>query len=512
MTLPPGWTSPLRTAPEVREADRRAIEDHGIAGIELMERAATGLADAVMRQVPYGLITVLCGKGNNGGDGLAAARILRTAGREVEILSTCDPGEWVGDPAEMLDRLGDGGPARFAGTIAGDPSCVVDCLLGTGASGPPRGEVAAAVAAITGERERGAVVIACDVPSGVDASTGEVAGAAVTADLTVTFHALKVGLKVRPGKDHSGRVELVEIGIPGEDGPWSHGLIGDWVVDGLAVRESGDDKFAAGVVIVVGGSPGLTGAPLLAASGAARGGAGYVTVALPGSLLSASDELPEVMGLALPESDGSHCEDGAGAIGDRSARAGAVVVGPGLGRSPDAVAFASAVVRAVSCPLVLDADGLNAFAGRAGDLTAVEVPLVLTPHEAELAALLGVERGEVSSHRLASVRSAAGLTGAVVVLKGDDTLIAEPGGDLLVSPGGAPALATAGSGDVLAGLTGALLSRGAEPVHAAAAAVRIHLESGRIAARHGAEGVIAGDIARLLPEARERLTGAVDGR
>jgi NAD(P)H-hydrate epimerase len=389
---------------------------------------------------------------------------------------------------------------------------VVDCLLGTGATGAPHGPVSEAVGLIANAAVKGAKVIACDVPTGVDASTGEVLGAAVTADLTVTFHCPKPGLWIGPGKELSGTVEVLDIGIPGDDGPWQVGLIEDSACAGLPERGPEGDKFAAGAVIVAGGSPGLTGAPILAGLGAARGGAGYVTVALPASLLQASDSIPEIMGLALAEADENHCAEGVAELVERAGRAGAVVLGPGLGRSESGAAFARGVAEAVQCPLVVDADAIHAFAEAQELLAARRAPTVVTPHSGEMASLLGRQRSTVEAGRLDSVRTASAMTGSVVVFKGDDTLVADPGGDVAVSRGGAPALATAGSGDVLGGLIGALLARGVEPLQAAAAAVRLHCEAGRIAGQQGSEGVLAGDIASALPHARAALTVGSGGR
>ena len=507
------WLDPLHSAAELREADRHAIEDLGIPGLTLMEAAATALVTAVEQTVPAGLIVVVCGKGNNGGDGLAAARILSGAGREVRVYSTCSPTDWTGDAAAMFNRLGP--EIEFSGLpseLPADATCLVDCVLGTGASGAARGAALEAIQLINSAAERGAKIVACDIPSGVDASTGEVRGAAVRADLTVSFHAMKPGQWVSPGKWFCGNVEVSDIGIPENDdrseARTPFGLIGPEVVAQLPIRAASGDKFAAGAVIVAGGSPGLTGAALLAGLGAARGGAGYVTLALPSSLLSASDQIPELMGLALPEDSGFHSASGADSV-VRRVRAGqtaaAVVVGPGLGRHPSAAAFGLAIAEAVDAPLVIDADGIRAFAGKASLIARRDGSTVITPHEGELAALMGCSRAEVSANRLSVSRRAACEFGCTIVLKGDDTLVCDAEGRVGVSGGESPALATAGTGDVLSGLVGALLSRGVEPWWAACSAVAIHAEAGKITASGRPEGVIASDVAQALPSARESL-------
>ena len=508
MTTLPDWLVPLPSAQAMREADRCAIEELGIPGLRLMESAAEALAEGVLEVAPDGRVLVVAGKGNNGGDGLATARLLRARGREVDVIASCPPDEWRGDSAEMLKQLLGDQPGQLS-DAGGKYSCVVDCLLGTGASGAPSGKVLDGINLINALGGEGSTVVSCDIPSGVDASTGEVQGAAVRADLAVTFHAMKPGLWIRPGKGFAGAVTVADIGIPNSvEAEASIGLINDSVVRSLPQRTESDDKFSVGSVTVVGGSPGLTGAPMLAALGAARAGAGYVTAALPKALLAASDAQLEVMGLGLADQDGSHCVEGVGEVASRSGVGRALVLGPGLGRSTQAQAAARAVVQQAEGPVVVDADGLSAFAQSPALLSKTDAELVLTPHVGEIGALLGRQREEIEEARLQSALELAALAKAVVVLKGDDTLVATPDGKVAVSEGNSPALATAGSGDVLSGVIGALLARGAEAFQAACAGVVIHLEAGRVAAGDGSEGVIAGDIAAALPAGRRRLETA----
>lgn len=384
---------------------------------------------------------------------------------------------------------------------------IVDALLGTGFAGEPREPVAGAIAAIDAA---GIPVVAADVPSGVDASTGEVASIAIRATATATFHAAKPGLWINPGKGHAGRVEVSEIGIP--DGAPAVkdvdvGLIGDDVLTRVPVRGADATKFSAGAVLVIGGSVGLTGAPCLAAEGAARAGAGYVKALVPASLHEIFEaKLTEVMTVGLTDDAGALIEAALDAAIERAERADAVVLGPGLGRDPRSLALARALAAGLGVPIVLDADGLNAHAGGLGELTARQAPTVLTPHAGELARLLEVESADVGARRLHHAREAARRSGAVVVLKGDDTLVVEPGGGVAVSRGGAPALATAGSGDVLAGVIGALLAKGLGPFAAAAAGVHAHVRAGRAAADDlgSADGVVAGDLPPRLPAALAR--------
>ncbi|MBX5470016.1 MAG: NAD(P)H-hydrate dehydratase [Thermoleophilaceae bacterium] len=506
MTLP-DWLDPLYEAAEMRACDAWAIEQRGVPSIDLMERAAAGLA-RVAAEVAAGRpgpVRIVIGKGNNGGDGLAAARLLREDGHEVDVLAVADPAELRGDALANLERLPGEPPRRLEqGSLEGS-AAIVDALLGTGFAGAPREPMASAIRAIN---DSGAPVVACDVPSGIDASSGERAGEAVRAEATATFHRSKVGLHVEPGKTHAGAVRVVEIGIPrGAPAPGAAGLIADRVAELVPGRSRAGTKFSSGTVVVAGGAAGLTGAPSMAAHGAMRAGAGYVQLAVPASTQMVFEiKLTESMTHALPEEGGAHVEEGAGRVVELARRAGAVVVGPGIGRSEGAFAFARAAARALEAPLVLDADGLNAHAGRLESLRERGAPTVLTPHAGELGRLLGRDSAEVEEHRLRCAREAAERSGAIVLLKGDDTIVAKPGGPVAISPGGSPALATAGTGDVLSGVIAALLARGVEPFAAVCAGVVAHARAGQAAAeRLGADHVVAGDVIDALPEAFARM-------
>jgi NAD(P)H-hydrate epimerase len=278
-------------------------------------------------------------------------------------------------------------------------------------------------------------------------------------------------------------------------------LISDRVLELYPRRSRSGSKFESGVVVVIGGSAGLTGAPTMAARSAARAGAGYVQVAVPAPVQPAVDlRLLEQMSRALPDDDGFHTPAGVSDAEEMAERAGAVVLGPGLGRAEGAQEFARGVAMAVEAPLLVDADGLNAHAGKLELFRERDAPTVLTPHEAELGRLLDVATEEVAAHRVASVREAAELSGAVVLLKGDDTIVARPGGPLAISPGGTPALATAGTGDVLSGMIGALLAKRMDPFEAAALGTLAHVLAARHAAeRVGEDHVMAGDVIEGLP-------------
>ncbi|HEY3959206.1 MAG TPA: NAD(P)H-hydrate dehydratase [Solirubrobacteraceae bacterium] len=505
----PDWLTPLPDAASMRAIDRWAIEERGVAGLDLMERAGAGVTRAVERVAPDGPVTVVCGKGNNGGDGLVVARLLRDAGREVTVVCVAPPEDFAGDARTNFDRLSGDRPVPLAEGVFAHAAVIVDGLLGTGFEGEPHGAVAEAIDAVN---RAGAPIVCVDVPSGVNASTGVVSGRAVRAVVTVTFHAAKPGLWIHPGKAHAGTVETIDIGIPrGAPAEADIGLIGPAVLDGLPRRGADSTKFSSGHVLVAGGSRGLTGAPRMAAYAAMRAGAGYVTACVPASLqtILASAGPPELMTRALPDEDGVLAADGVDGVLEAIKPSSALALGPGLGRGDGAFAFARRLARAADVAMVLDADGLNAHAGRLGELTARSAPTVLTPHAGELGRLLELDSDEIERERLRYARSAAEQAGAVLVLKGDDTLIADPSGRVAVSPGGSPALATAGSGDVLTGVIAALLSQGLDPFAAAAAGVWLHTAAGREAARRqgAAEGVIASDVIAALPAARAGKTG-----
>jgi hydroxyethylthiazole kinase-like uncharacterized protein yjeF len=493
------WLSPLYDAEGMRAVDRWAIEEMGAPSLELMEAAGRAVAEVVGELALDGPVRVVCGKGNNAGDGLVAARYLAEAGFEVEALLLWPAEELSGDAAANLERFpvehveGDLTP-RLA-----DSGAIVDAIFGTGFSGAPREPALGAIAAIDA---CGAPVIACDVASGVDASSGEVAGAAVEADFTVGFHAAKLGHRVAPGKWHTGELRVAPIGIPdGAPGDPMVGAIDASVLELAPPRTPRSTKFSSGQVTIAGGSRGLTGAVRMSSRAAIRAGAGYATVAVPADLEAIFEQgQPEVMSVGCPGGDGCLAPASAKSLLRAFERAAAGVFGPGLGRDPGSVELAREVLGAIEAPLVLDADGLNAFAGELDPIAARDAPTVLTPHAGELGRLLGRSAEEVSDHRLAAAREAARAAGAVVVLKGDDTVVTD-GERVAVNVLSAPALATAGTGDVLSGIVAALLARGLEPFAAACAAVLAHARAGReAAARVGAaESVIATDVINSIP-------------
>ncbi len=495
--------APLPDAASMRAADEAAIAE-GAGGGALMDRAARGLAEVVSRELPDGLLVVLCGKGNNGGDGYAVGQLLRTAAREVRVVAVAPVDDLAGDARGAADGLDGDPPLPFTLDVLAGADGVVDCLLGTGTSGAPRGAVGEAVRAV---RASGLTVVACDVPSGVDASTGAVADPdlVVPAVATATFAAAKPGLRIAPGKGCAGRVEVIDIGVGDGFAGATVRLGSGAVLAELPDRGTASTKFSAGHVLVVGGSRGLTGAVCLAAEAAARAGAGYVSALVPASLEQIFEiKLTEVMTRGLPDRDGVLQVAATEKVLEEAGRHdGALVLGGGLGRDEATRDMAIELAEECPLPLVLDADGLNAFAGQARWLRPRAAATILTPHAGELARLLGVESAAVEAERLEHVRAAASESGAVVVLKGDDTLVAAPDGRVVVSPGGSPGLATAGSGDVLAGVCGALLAAGLDPFTAATVGVQLHLRAGQLAAEHvgAARSVMASDVIGCLGHA-----------
>jgi len=496
----PDWLDPLYGAEQMRAIDRWAIEKRGIPSLDLMERAGAGLALTVDRLVPRGPIAVVCGKGNNGGDGFVAARLLDEFGRDVRVLRLAEQAEYRGDAAENLRRL-EGAHELFSPAALGDAAVIVDAIFGTGFDGEPRGLAEDAIEAIDA---LDVLVVSADIASGVDASTGEAADVSVRATQTATFAVAKPGHWIAPGKQQTGELRVIDIGIPsGAPVQADVGLLTARVHAVVPGRDAPGTKFTSGHVVVAGGSRGLTGAPCLTSEAAMRAGAGYVTALVPGSLeLVFETRLLEVMTRALPDEDGALIPGGVEAALEEIERAGALVLGPGLGRSESAFAFARELAASAGVALLLDADGLNAHAGSLDDLAARGAPTVLTPHAGELGRLLGRSSREIEAQRLRSAREAARRARAVVVLKGDDTIVVAPDGTAAVNDLGAPALATAGTGDVLSGVIGALLAKGLDPFAAACAGVRRHAAAGRVAAaEHGPDGVIASDVIAALPRA-----------
>jgi len=506
---PVAGCTPLFDAAAMRDADARASTAHAMPSILLMERAGLAAAQAILEAWSgAGAAVILVGPGNNGGDGLVVARHLLEAGWTVRVLAPGGGQPRTPDAATMTTVASTIG-IRIEPFDPGEPhpsgAVAVDALLGTGATGPPRDPVAGAVAWL---RAHPGPVVALDVPTGVESDTGRVAGDAVRAAVTVTFHGDMPGLRVEPGRGHAGRVLLADIGVPAfvrlAPAAW---LAGHPVAAAIPRKGADAEKYGAGAVLVVGGATGLTGAPALAARATLRAGAGLAVVGAPAAVQPLiAGELLEVMVTPLPDGGAGHLTaPGAEEALAQAARVGAVALGPGLGRADGTGDAVAALLAGLEKPLVLDADGLWHLDDAPERLRDRPAPTVITPHAGEAARLLGVERGAVEGDRLASAGELAERSGAVVVLKGAGTVVAAPGATPVVAEHGTSALATAGTGDVLTGVVATCLAKGMDPHPAAAAAVALHALAGELAGR--GDGTIASDVIEALPAARAAGAG-----
>lgn len=506
------------TAEAMRGVEDRAVAEEGLTLGGLMEHAGRSVAEHAARLAPEGAVRVVAGTGNNGGDGWVAARELWVAGREVAVIAPSEPSAPLA--AEAFRAAVDAGvpwtvPAEafdLARALEG-AALVVDALFGFGFHGAATGREAAAVIAAD---DADAPVLSVDVPSGVDASTGAVEGPAVHAAVTLTFTAPKTGLLIHPGAQHAGEVVVADIGIPRALADAASGVelwdLGD-LRAALPLPAPDAHKASLGRVLVVAGSTDYPGAAVLAARGALRSGAGYVVLAAPAAVRPVlQSHLTAEIVTALPDTpDGSLAAAARDAVLAMSARFDAVVLGPGLGRHAATADVVVSLVERLTLPLVLDADALNALA--AADvpslLGARRAPTVLTPHPAEAARLLGVSTGIVQSDRLVHAESLAG-DGRACLLKGARSAVAGTGRRSLVLPGN-PGMATAGTGDVLAGMTGTLLAQGLPPYEAATLAAHLHALAGDAAAAALTETCMtAEDLLDHLPSAMKEVLGRSD--
>jgi ADP-dependent NAD(P)H-hydrate dehydratase / NAD(P)H-hydrate epimerase len=499
----------LYTAEEMSRADKGA-QALGIPGGSLMERAGAEMARVALEAYAPGRALVVAGGGNNGGDGFVIARELHRAGVEVAVLATKD--EYKGDPGTNFEVLHDLG-ARFVGSdeLGAEldrADLVVDALLGTGFSGEVREKEARIIENMNGSP---APILAVDMPSGVDGATGEVHGVAVRADVTVCAHAAKVGCVISPGREHAGEVVAVDIGIPPEADvePSLVWTDADSLRGKIPRTAEPAHKYSAGALLVVAGSRHTTGAPQMVVRGAERTGCGIVFLATSESSAPAVDlELTEALVHGVPEDGEGYVTSAALAqILELSGRASALVVGPGMGTGDEGRRLVGGILREVDSPVLLDADAVTNVAGTDA-LAKRDAPTVITPHAGELGRLLDAGAKGVSARRLRSARSAAQEHGCCVLLKGSDTLVVEGGERVAVNSTGNVALATAGTGDVLSGVIGALLSRGMDAYEAARAGAWAHGRAAELwleGTGWPAESLIATDLLPYLPRAFSEL-------
>lgn len=469
------------TAAQMREIDRRTMEV-GIPGLVLMENAGHRVVEAMDRELgPLAAhhVVIVCGKGNNGGDGLVVARQLHTRfhPRRLDVILTADPAALQGDAAanlRMWRACGGAVTHEWTPELAG-ATLVVDALLGTGLAGPAGGAALDWIRRINSGFPH-ARVVAVDIPSGLPSDAGEPVGESARADLTVTFTALKIAHALPPNCDRMGKVVTGAIGTPAamlEQDPalWLHLIEPDRFRKFFAPRERGAHKGDFGHVLVIGGAEGKTGAAAMAGTAALRSGAGLVTVACANPAHPAL--IPELMTEPLPSAD---------SLAGVALRKSVVAIGPGLGASSATAALVQRALTSLSCPVVVDADGLNVLAAAPWPVGAAL--RVLTPHPGEMSRLTGLDTKEIQAHRIDVARALAMQRSAVVVLKGQRTVVAFADGRVWINPTGTPAMATGGSGDVLTGMLAGLLAQfPSDPEGAILAAVYLHGLAGELGAK-----------------------------
>ncbi|MBI3183042.1 MAG: NAD(P)H-hydrate dehydratase [Myxococcales bacterium] len=497
------------SAKEMRELDR-AAEEHGMPSSLLMENAGGALAEEALRLAePEGRFLVICGQGNNGGDGLVAARKLAAAGRAVHVELMVIPEALEGEPARNAKALKSSGvtvgpaPPELA---VGPGDVVVDALLGTGLNRAPEGKYAEAIGHISAWRAAGAKVLSADIPSGLQSDLGKPFAPCVRADATVAFAHLKLGEVLEPGASHCGQLRVADIGIPKAAAsvlkePQVHLLEESDASSRLPERRPEAHKGTFGHLLVVAGGWGKTGAAALAGLGGLRSGAGLVTVATrPEALVPVMAHAPELMGHELVAEGALGLSD-LNTLLEVAEGKEALVIGPGIPRGDETARLLGALLEEISIPCVLDADALNALAGNLELLNRAKAPLLLTPHPGEMGRLLGKSSAEIQEDRIAAARSLATSHHVVVVLKGARTLVAREDGTVFVNPTGNPGMATGGCGDVLSGMCGGLLAQGLPPEDAAVVSVYAHGLAGELAVRRtGMLGLIASDLLYGLGE------------
>ena len=506
----------VATAEVMRKLDQRAISEFGIPGMVLMENAARGIVSTLFRSfpdLPTSRVGILAGRGNNGGDGLAAARYLTNRGIPCRIFLFAAQEEVKGDAGANLEILKRMGVAvqevlnleEWEGqkALVGSADLLLDGIFGTGLKGPVEGFFREIIESVNSLKKP---VVAIDLPSGLDADSGQVLGACIQARITVTFGLAKRGLLVQPGAQAAGKVVVVDISLPR---PALEGeRIQDHLLEGadflpyLLPRNPDSHKGKFGHLLVLAGSPGKTGAAALVSQAALRVGTGLITLGVPESLNSILEEkVTEVMTEPLPETREKTLGLSAQQrIFELCSRKTALALGPGLSLNLETVRLVQQVVRKSPLPAVIDADGLSALVGKPEILRKNQKELILTPHPGEMARLAGISIEEVQKDRIEVARGFAKEYGVILVLKGSRSLIASPGGEVFINPTGNPGMASGGTGDVLTGMIGGLLAQGLPALEAAKLGVYLHGLAGDYAAfLKGERGIAATDLVELAP-------------
>lgn len=505
------------TAAEIRSIDEKAIEEYGIPSIALMENAgkeATNQIERIMGKLHNKKISIFAGKGNNGGDGYVIARHLSNQGAKVKVFVVASKANITGDALTNLKIItymgidvievaneNDWDKVKIAMTFT---DCLVDALVGTGFTGQLSGHMAQVVESINKNNK---VVIAIDIPSGVNADTGQISGTAVKADHTITFSLPKQGLFLYPGASYVGDVTVADIGIPRTlliNEKIKQNIITSAVVRQMFPRRNPDvHKGSCGKVLIIAGSKGMTGAAALTADAAVRTGAGLVVLGIAESLHDIMEtKLTEVMTKPLAEvAPGIMGQGAVSDIKEMALRNDILAIGPGLGRHVDTMTAIRQIIKNAEKPLVIDADALHALVGHTHMLTEAKAVPILTPHPGEMAKLVGLTADEVNQDRIYIARQAALEWGSIIILKGARTLVAFPDGEVYININGNAGMATGGTGDVLTGVLAALMAQGLSSHEAALVAVYIHGLAGDIVARSGMIGITASDLICALPAA-----------
>lgn len=507
----------IATAQQMREIDKAAVEIYGIPGMVLMENAGLAVVyclQNIFEDLQDKKVYIFCGGGNNGGDGFVIARHLYNKGAKVKVFLVGDKSGITGDARSNLDIISrmdielievqdehDWTKIRVATVFA---DCLVDSLLGTGFHGEIAGRMATAIDIIN---HSGKKIVAVDLPSGIEADTGGAAKVAVKADHTVTFALLKPGLLLYPGAEHSGRIEIADIGIPSplitSENIRQNLITEEDVRKVLPDRPADAHKGTSGRVTVIAGSTGFTGAAALCSLGALRGGAGLVTLGIAASLNSIMEvKLTEVMTKPLPDiAEGAIGIDALPVIEQLLQGCNVLAIGPGLGRQEETAETVRELVRSADCPMVIDADGLNALSGFTNLLKNTKALAVLTPHPGEMSRLTGLGIEMIHQDKIKVARQFAQQWESIVVLKGAPTIVAFPDGEIFINRTGNQGLATGGTGDILAGLIAAFIAQGLSSHEAALAGVYLHGLAGDMSAGSGMIGMTAGDVLSYIPKA-----------
>jgi ADP-dependent NAD(P)H-hydrate dehydratase / NAD(P)H-hydrate epimerase len=514
----------IATTQQIRNIDQRAIREFGIPGMVLMENAAAAIASEMERFFD-GLagvrVGIICGKGNNGGDGLALARRLRIRGVPVRVALLAAFASYKNEAGlnlailrKMDVEIVPNASSTAIAEIVEWSDVLVDAMLGVGLSTPLKGNYAFAAELMN---VAGRPVVAIDIPTGINADTGEVMGTAVRSDLTVTLALPKRGLMLHPGAAFAGELRVADIGIPQEVLERENinvSLLDQALVAGLmGEREQDAHKGDFGHLLVVAGSLGKTGAASMAARGALRSGVGLVSVAAPFSLVPVIQQ-QVIEAMCVPAGESIDGTIGVGAEEEllkASGRMNACAIGPGLSTHHETVQVVKNLIQRVAVPMVIDADGVNALAGSVDVLVKAKAPVVLTPHPGEMARLMGITTSDVQQDRIGMAQGFAEEYGVTVVLKGAGTVIATPDGEVFINTTGNPGMATGGTGDVLTGMIGSLLAQGYGPAQAACLAVHLHGLAGDLAAEEkGEAGMIASDLIEKIPAAIQQMLATTD--